>query len=130
MRRPFRPRRAAVLAAALALVGGCGGDDPPTSAPEDCTSIEGGRHTLVAENLSWDTDCLRLDQPQEIAFTVDLRDRSVDHNLSVFGPSGKAETPLERGPKRQRLDYDAVRAGRHQYVCDIHPSMEGELWVE
>lgn len=114
----------------VVLGGGCGGGDPPSSAPEDCTPIEGGRHTLVAENLAWDTDCLRLDEPGPVAFTVDLRDRSVDHNLSVFGPSGKAETPLERGPKRQRLAYDASKSGSHQYVCDIHPSMEGQLWVE
>lgn len=131
VRRRLPPPLLGGLALLSLVVGdGCGGQDEPTSAPADCTPIEGGRHTLVAENLEWDTECLRLDQPGELTFTVDLRDRSVDHNLSVFGPSGKAKTPLERGPKLQRLGYDASKSGYHQYVCDIHPSMEGQLWVE
>ena len=127
-----RPRRPALVAAALVAVAlaGCGGDDGPSSAPADCTPIEGGRYTLVAENLAWNTDCLRVAAGTDIAFTVDLRDKSVDHNLNVFGPSGKAKTELERGPKQQTLDYDATAAGHHQFVCDIHPSMEGDLWVD
>jgi len=118
------------LASLVGTVAACGGDEEPTGAPDDCTPIEGDTYTLVAEDLAWNIDCLRVDRGTEIAFTVDLRDESVDHNLSVFGPSGKAKTPLERGPKQQRLDYDAKTAGRHQYVCDIHPSMEGDLWVD
>lgn len=121
--------RAAVVAAAVVLAG-CGGDDTPSSAPDDCTRIEGGSHTLVAKNLAWDADCLRVTAGTDITFTVDLQDTSIDHNLAISGPSGKAATPLERGPKTQTLEYSATTAGYHQFVCDIHPSMEGDLWVD
>jgi plastocyanin len=130
---PRRRRSPRTLLAVAALVVGalaaCG-DDEPSGAPADCDRITDGAVTLVGENLAWDTDCLRVDEATEITFTVDLRDDSVDHNLSVFGPSGREKTPLERGPITQTLVYDATTSGRHEYVCDIHPSMEGELWVD
>ncbi len=68
-------------------------------------------------------------QGTEITFTVDNRDQGVQHNLDVFGPSGKEKTELEAGPVTQTLVYDAAQAGRHQFVCDIHSNMEGVLWV-
>jgi plastocyanin len=123
--RPLPPL--VVLAVALA---GCGADDPPDAAPADCARIEDGAYTLVAEDLAWNTECLRVPAGTDVTFTVDLRDTAVDHNLAISGPSGKAETPLERGPGTQRLDYTAGTAGYHQFVCDIHPSMEGDLWVD
>lgn len=119
----------ALVALAAALTG-CGGDEAPTAAPADCTRIEGDRYTLVAENLAWNTDCLRVAAGTDVTFTVDLRDKAVDHNLAISGPSGKAETPLERGPKQQTLEYAATEPGYHQFVCAIHPTMEGDLWVD
>ncbi len=128
VRRLLRP--VLPLAVLVAAFAGCGGDEAPTSAPADCTRIEGDRYTLVAENLAWNTECLRVAAGTDVTFTVDLRDSSVDHNLAISGPSGKAETPLERGPKQQTLEYPATTPGYHQFVCDIHPSMEGDLWVD
>lgn len=128
MRRLLRPLiPLVILAVALA---GCGGDDPPDAAPADCTRIEGGAYTLVAKDLAWNTECLRVPVGTDITFTVDNRDTAVDHNLAISGPSGKAKTELERGPVTQTLDYTAGTAGYHLFVCDIHPSMEGDLWVD
>ncbi|HYI60373.1 MAG TPA: cupredoxin domain-containing protein [Acidimicrobiales bacterium] len=127
-RRLLRPLL--LLAALAAPLAGCGGDEGPTSAPADCTPIEDGRFTLVAKNLAWNTECLRVPAGTDVTFTVDLQDTSVDHNLAISGPSGKADTPLERGPGRQTLRYPATTPGYHQFVCAIHPSMEGDLWVD
>jgi len=129
--RLVRIRLASLVVAAavsVAAMGACG--DEPSSAPGDCTPITDGTQTLVAENLAWDISCLGVDQGTDIAFTVDLRDTSVDHNLALSGPSGRAKTPLERGPRRQSLRYEASEAGRHPFVCDIHPAMEGDLFVD
>lgn len=117
----------------LVLVGGlvaCG-DDTPTAAPDDCTPIEGGAHTLVAENLRWDTDCMRVPVGTTITFTVDNRDRSVGHNLAIGGPSGQAKTDVEAGPVTQTLEYEATEVGPHPFDCEPHAAtMKGTLWVE
>lgn len=127
-RRSPRTLVAATVLAGAALAS-CG-DDEPSGAPADCDRITDGAVTLVGENLAWDTECLRVDEGTEVTFTVDLRDDSVDHNLAISGPSGREKTPLERGPIEQTLVYDATTSGRHEYVCDIHPSMDGQLWVD
>lgn len=121
-----------VAAPILLVVAGVGcGDDSPTSAPSDCTPIEDGAFTMVAENLSWNVDCLIVAVGTEITFTVDNRDRSVVHNLSITGPSGDEKTKVEAGPVTQTLVYDATEPGRHKFVCDPHAgTMKGDLWVE
>ena len=119
---------AAALLAAL-LSSGCG-DDAPTSVPDDCTPIEDGKVTLVAQNLKWDTECLRVPVGTTITFTVDNRDESVGHNLAIGGPSGEAETEIEQGPVTQTLVYEASAPGRHPFECEPHASMmNGNLWV-
>jgi plastocyanin len=128
------PRRLVRSLASVALVAlvlaGCGGDDEPADGPpDDCTPIEDGAFTMVAENISWNVSCLQVEVGTEITFTVDNRDRGVGHNLSVFGPSGKAKTDIETGPVTQTLVYDASTEGYHQFACDPHAPMEGQLWV-
>lgn len=125
--RALRPLLAVALVAGL---GACGDDDAPESAPDDCTPIEGGAFTMVAENLAWNVECLTVPVGTEITFTVDNRDRSVGHNLSVFGPSGREKTDIETGPATQTLVYVADVEGYHQFACDPHANMEGDLWVE
>jgi plastocyanin len=127
-----RPLRALAAAAVVALVlAGCGGDDEPSAdgPPDDCTPIEDGAFTMVAENISWNVECLQVEVGTEITFTVDNRDRGVGHNLSVFGPSGEAKTDIETGPVTQTLVYEASEEGYHQFACDPHAAMEGQLWV-
>jgi plastocyanin len=119
---------AALLLAGVVL-GGCGKDDN-TAAPSDCTKIAGDHYTLVAENLLWNTECLRVRVGQKVTFTVDMRDQDVKHNLHIYGPSGNEKTPLENGPKQQTLVFTFSVAGVHQFVCDIHSTMEGRIFVE
>jgi len=125
-------RLAAVFALAVLVVTGSGcGDDGDTSAPSDCTPIEDGAFTLVAENLAWNVDCLIVPVGTEITFTVENRDRSVPHNLSVTGASGNHKTDVESGPTVQTLVYEAGEPGKHLFVCDPHAgTMRGDLWVE
>lgn len=131
--RPARTNRRLRVLEALVLVSvlACGGDEDPASAPDDCTPIRNGKVTLVAEDLAWDVDCLTVAADTEVTLRIDLRDRSVRHNLSISGPSLETvETPLETGPKIQTLAARVGPPGYNQFVCDIHPSMEGDLFVE
>lgn len=120
-----------VLVLALAVGVTACGDDGPTSAPADCTRIEGGEATIVAENLRWDTDCFRAPVGTTITFTVENRDRSVAHNLAISGPSGGAKTDIERGPVTQTLVFEATEPGPHPFECEPHASMmNGTLWID
>jgi plastocyanin len=132
---PPRPVRATLLLAAAVLAAvlaaGCGGDDAPAAAPEDCTPIEGGEVTLVAENLEFDDDCFTVDAGTTVTFTVDNRDRSVGHNLAIDGPSGSVRTDIEQGPVTQTLVFEATEPGRHPFECEPHASMmQGDIWVQ
>jgi plastocyanin len=128
-RRLLRPVLLLLVLAAAAA--GCGGDDGPTSAPADCTRIEGGEVTIVAENLRWDDDCFRAPVGTTITFTVDNRDNAVGHNLAISGPSGSAKTDVEPGPVTQTLVYEATKAGPHPFECEPHASMmNGTLWID
>ncbi len=128
-------RRALLLPlAALTLVAalvGCGGDDASASAPSDCTRIEDGRATIVAENLRWDIECFVVEVGTTIAFTVENKDQAVGHNLAIGGPSGFVKTEVEAGPVTQILVYEATTKGRHPFECEPHAGvMQGNLYVE
>lgn len=123
--------RPLVLVVALAVGLAACGDDAPSSAPADCTRIEGGKVTIVAENLRWSDDCFRAPVGTTITFTVDNRDRSVGHNLAIDGPSGEAKTEVEQGPVTQTLIYEATKPGPHPFECEPHASMmNGTLWID
>ena len=117
------------MIAALAL-GGCGSDEP-SSAPADCTRVEGGEVTLVARNLQWNIDCLQVTAGTEVTFTVRLEDEGVKHDLEVFGNGiERVKTPLESGPATQTLEVPFEQPGPSSYVCTIHAQMEGDIFAE
>jgi plastocyanin len=117
------------LIGALVLAG-CGTDEP-SSAPADCTRVEGGAVTLVARNLEWDTDCLRVTVGTEVTFTVRNEDDGVKHDLEVYGNGiERMKTPLEAGPVTQTLKVTFPEAGTYSYVCTIHAQMEGDIFAE
>lgn len=131
----IRRRRPSILVAALVVLAsagaGCGDDESPTSAPADCDAIVDGEVTLVAEDLKWSTDCLRVEVGTTITVTVDNRDRGVQHNLAIGGPSGEERTDIVPGPTTQTLVYEATDPGPHPFDCEPHATtMKGTLWVE
>lgn len=127
------PRRVTALLAVVALVvagAACGGDDETLEVPAGCTPIEDGEFTLIAENLAWNVECLVVPVGTTVSFTVDNRDESVQHNLSISGKSGRGETPIAAGPVVQSLVYEATTVGKHLFLCDPHAgTMRGDLWV-
>jgi plastocyanin len=118
-----------VALTALALVG-CGSDEP-SSAPADCTRVEGGEVTLVARNLQWNLDCLQVTAGTEVTFTVRLEDEGVKHDLEVYGDGvERVKTPLESGPATQTLQVPFPKPGNASFVCTIHAQMEGDIFAE
>ena len=121
------PRLAPLILAAL-LVAACGdteGSDPPATA--GCKEAASGEVTLVAEDVRWDTDCLRS-APGPLTIVVDNRDEGGNHNVHLPTAEGSPASDLEPGPSRQELEVD-LPAGSYEFVCDIHPNMVGTLTV-
>lgn len=121
-------RTAAVAGVAVLALVACGDDE--AAKPAGCTSVDDGRATLVARNLTFDEDCFSVAAGTTVTFRIELRDGQVKHNLAISGLPGKAETPLEAGPKTQILEVEFPDPGRHPFVCDLHANMKGAIYVE
>jgi hypothetical protein len=124
-------RTAIVLAAALVLVGACGASDDDEGGAGDsgsvCKDATGGRVSLVAQDLQWDTDCLRS-PAGPLTIEVDNRDDGQNHNVHLPDAPGSPATDLDQGPSRQELEVE-LAPGSYEFICDIHPNMVGTLTV-
>jgi hypothetical protein len=125
------PRTLVAAAALVALcLTGCGSDSSD-SAPSDCTKIVGGKVTLVARNIQWNTRCLEAPAGQKhLSFTARLEDNGVKHDLQVYGQGISEKTPLVAGPATLHLDVTLPRPGHYQFACTIHAQMEGDLFAD
>ena len=122
-------RRPAALLVAVALSAACGAsdDDSGDGGGSVCKDAVDGRVTLVADDLRWDTDCLRSpDGP--LTIEVDNRDEGQNHNVHLPDAPGSPATDLVKGPSRQSLDVELL-PGSYEFICDIHPNMVGTLTV-
>jgi plastocyanin len=121
-----RMHRLLLLLVAVTLVLGCSSDDGEADPPA-CREAEEGRLTLVADDVQWDTDCLRA-PAGPLTIEVDNRDDGMNHNLHLPSAPGSPATDLVAGPSTSELDVD-LELGTYEYVCDIHPNMVGTLNV-
>jgi plastocyanin len=120
--------RTVALAAAILLLAACTGDDDVDGAATGgCHDAKDGEVTLVADDLRWDTDCLRA-TAGPLTIVVDNRDDGQNHNVHLPTAEGSPATDLTQGPSEQQLDVD-LEAGSYEFVCDIHPNMVGTLTV-
>ena len=115
---------------ALVVLAACGStdDDGGNSSGGECKDADGGRVTLVADDLRWDTDCLRA-PPGALTIEVDNRDEGQNHNVHLPTAPGSPATELEQGRSQQELGVD-LAPGSYEYICDIHPNMVGTLTVD
>ncbi len=94
---------------------------------------------LVAYNLLFDVTEMNVPAGSTVKLTVDNQDKGVSHNWALYeseeaAKSGEAPivgTPLEVGPIKQELTFEAPDPGAYFFRCDAHPAtMKGTLTVE
>jgi plastocyanin len=121
-------RRLVPLVLAALAMAACGDTEGSSTTPTvGCKDASAGEVTLVADDLRWDTDCLRT-PPGPLTIVVDNRDDGVNHNVHLPSAEGSPATELEEGPSQQELEVD-LPPGSYEFICDLHPNMVGTLTV-
>jgi glucose/arabinose dehydrogenase/plastocyanin len=124
MKTPSHPR-ARSLSALLLLIAAMAVGQGPLSA-QACPPVT-AQPSVVSEDNAFDTTCIAVPAGEEVALTLENRDRFA-HNLSVYrSEGGEAFFTGEYLAGFQETVYKigAVEAGEWYFRCDIHPSMEG-----
>ncbi len=99
-----------------------GESPPPPSTPAGATVIE-----LRAADFAFDTDSIQVPagEPFVIRFT---NDDSLTHDVGIYSGSDELFNG-EDLPAGQSIDYQvpALEAGEYDFLCTIHPNMNGTL---
>jgi len=127
------PMVLATIALALLACGGAG--TPPTSqpSPTDGTDSTGGDGvTISANNLTFDTNELRI--PADEAFQLTLvNQEAAPHNVAIYQDSSRA-TALFTGQiissAEKTEQVPAIPAGEYYFQCDVHPDINGTAIAE
>lgn len=94
--------------------------------------------TVVGENSAFDVTQIEVEAGQGV-ITFDNRDAGVPHNWALYeseeaamgGATAIAGSPIESGPVKQSIAFDAAEPGSYFFRCDVHPTtMTGTLVVK
>lgn len=135
---------AAVLTGALALAA-CGGDNQSkgadkTTPPTVATTTSGATQmteapanlqtafTITAKNVAFTPTKIDVPANQQLTVTFDNEDAGVAHNLHFKTPDDN-KTDVKQGVDKETLTFTVAKAGTVDYMCDVHPTMKGELTV-
>jgi plastocyanin len=116
------------LVAAVLAAAGCGDDDGGSGlssepVPDDPDVV------IVAEDMAFDPDEVRVAADEPVTVVIDNRDDGVNHNIHVEDAPEPNRTSLELGESQQALTV-TLPAGEYGFVCDIHPNMTGTMVAE
>lgn len=108
---------------------------PDTAMQGTVTVSEGaGGVEVVAQNLAFDTEELRLPAETPTTLTLDNKD-TAPHNVSIYEDDTASGEPLFTfepfsGPDVQPFPVDPIPEGEYYFRCDVHTNMEGTVVVE
>lgn len=126
-----RVTSAAVLAAALLAVAGCGGDGDgegtDTTTGTETTETTGGEALTGSVGPGFE---ISMDQTEVApgSYTLTVDDQATDHNFHLTGPGVDVSTDVgTEGTDEFTVE---LEAGTYTFVCDPHSSsMTGTLTV-
>jgi plastocyanin len=120
-----------------------GGTSQPTSQPTSeptggtggqCTTSQGGKIDVVAENISFDTSCIEVTAGQKAVIRFVNKDAGTQHNIAVYPSADELTNPLFQGelvtgPDTVEYDVGPLEAGEYYFHCDVHATMNGTFKV-
>jgi plastocyanin len=117
----------AVVALALAGCGGGGGDggsSTPAATPTTSGSSGGGGAVAVTmKDIAFAPQSVQVKVGQKIDWT---NDDSVAHNVTATSGASFRSSDFSQGGT---FSYTPTRAGTIDYVCTLHPGMDGTIVV-
>jgi plastocyanin len=115
-----------------------GGEEPaPTGAAPSPTGA-GGSGETVQVTIGTDTGAELMFEPttatvpagSTVELTFENRSTSTPHNLTFGEPIDEATATVVDPGASEVLEFEAPEPGDYQFVCTLHPGMEGTLTVE
>jgi plastocyanin len=111
----------------------------PTTMTGTLTLTEGGGEggatgpTVVAQDLSFDTDTIELPADTASTITFDNQETAVPHNIAIYTDDSASEALFQGntfpGVATEIYDVPALAAGEYYFRCDVHPVMNGTVVV-
>lgn len=104
---------------------------PPTTS---CTQAKGGKVTVVAQGIAFDTGCIEEPANTALAITFENKDSGIPHNIEIYtadpskDPSAKtlfvpAGNATITGPDTTTYDVPDVKSpGDYYFFCVVHPT--------
>ncbi|HET7235599.1 MAG TPA: cupredoxin domain-containing protein [Actinomycetota bacterium] len=106
---------------------------PPT---QECTPVEGGTVTVVAEGIAFtDGSCIEAVVGEPFTIVFDNRDAGTQHNVQIYDnpePTGDLlmEGEIITGAAQVEYEVPAFEAaGEFAFICVVHPNMLGSVQV-
>jgi len=117
------------VVAAVAL-SGCGGGAVAAQVPPGSGVPAGTWITIKAGEIAFDQAAVSVAANQPFTVVFENRD-TVPHNVSIFvgetGGERRFEGAVFTGPATRWYAVPALAPGTYRFVCDVHPSMTGQL---
>ncbi len=109
-------------------------EEPPATSGEGSA---GAAASVAAENLQFSTSTLSLEGGAETPLSFDNRDAGIPHNVSIYAADPASDPGAEQlftfepfpGPEERDFTIPALDPGTYVFVCDVHPTMKGDVRV-
>jgi plastocyanin len=111
------------------LVAGCGG---PTGLGDSSPpgSLDPASPRLSAVDVAFDREAIEVPAGRPFVLVFENRE-ALSHNVSLYADPASQRRVFEgllfAGPATRWYPIPALEAGTYAFVCDLHPSMRGEL---
>jgi plastocyanin len=84
---------------------------------------------IAAQNIAFSTD--ELQAPAGSAFIIEFenRDAGIPHNVEIKDSSGGVlyQGEIFNGVAARTYQVPAIGAGTYEFICTVHPNMQGTL---